>query len=218
VWYTQFTKIALRKHNLRIDFRVYAGDETQAPNAQDLQPKLKSILSSAIIKGLDMIGLVSKFGIEVGLLAKQVAEQNKIDIKVIPGQDYISSDKAKAVFYNIKQNIKPGLTMQEAIAECKKQGGKAMLYDLTRSQARAIAGWQATQYEPDFVEIYNAKSKAYKDLDIDYPRVISSAASSSSELEQLPIFTELPRKKLQDYGLIAEDEGSNYVPGYLRGI
>jgi len=215
VWYTQFTKTALRKHNLRVDFRVYAGDELEAPNELDLQAKLKSLLSSAIVKGLDIVGIVSKFGIEVGNLAKQIAESNQIDIKVIPGQDYMSSDGFKAVFYGIKQNIKPGLPIQDAASQCKKQGGKFMLYDLSRSAAKAINGWKSSPHEPDFVEIYNARSKAYKDLNIDYPRVISSAAKTSNELEEVPVFTELSRKRLQDFGFIKEDEGSDYIPGYL---
>lgn len=212
MWYT---KTALRKNNLRVDFRVYAGDELEAPNEADLQAKLKSILSSAIVKGLDIVGIVSRFGVEVGNLAKKISENNQIDIKVIPGQDYISSDGFKAVFYGIKQNIKPGLQIQDAVAQCKKQGGKLMLYDLSRSAAKEISNWKGSEYAPDFVEIYNARSKAYKDLNIDYPRVISSAAKSSNELEEIPVFTELPRKKLQDFGFIKDDEGSDYIPGYL---
>jgi len=93
-----------------------------------------------------------------------------------------------------------------------------MLYDLSRSLAREISNWQSTPYEPDFVEIYNAHSKAYKDLDIDYPRVISSAARSGSELEDIPVYSEIPRNKLSNYGLIAEEEGENYVPGYLQNV
>lgn len=216
MWYSKFLKTSLRKHNLRVDLRVYAGDELEAPNEQDLQAKIKSVLTSGIIKGLDMIGLVSKFGVQVGQMGQRIAIENQIDIKVIPGQDYVSVDGVHAVFFNIKQNINPGLTIQESITQCHKQNGKAMLYDLSRSQARAISGWQSTGYEPDMVEIYNAHSKAYKDLDIDYPRFVSTAARSGSELEDIPVFTEVPRKHMQDYGFLAQDEGSDYLPGYLR--
>ena len=216
MWYSKFLKTSLRKHNLRVDLRVYAGDETEAHNEQDIQAKIKSILTSSIIKGLDMIGLVSVFGIGVGQIGQRLAVENQIDMKVIPGQDYTSADGVHVVFLNIQQDIKPGLNIQQAIVECHKQNGKAMLYDLSRSQARAIAGWQSTDYAPDMVEIYNAHSKAYKDLDIDYPRFVSTAARSGSELEDLPVFTECPRKHMQDYGFLAQDEGSEYVPGYLR--
>ena len=215
MWYTQFVKTALRKHSLRADFRVYVGDELEVPNEADLQAKLKSILSSAIIKGLDIIGIVSKFGIQVGNLAKNIAENNKIDIKVIPGQDYTSSDKFKVVFYGLKQNIQPGLPIREAVAQCKKQQGKFMPYDVSRGNAKILASWKFSPYEPDFVEIYNAKTKAFIDLDIDYPRVISSAAKSSNQLEQDFLFTNMTRKKLQSLGFIKEDEGLEYAPRYI---
>lgn len=218
MWYSSFLKTALRKHNLRVDLRVYIGDELEPSSTQDIEAKIKSILSSAIIKGLDIIGIVSRFGIEPGQIASKQAIENKIDLKVIPGQDYISADKVKAVFYNLKQNIPPNLNIQDAIKQAKAQGGKVMLYDLSRSLAREIANWQSTPYEPDFVEIYNAHSKAYKDLDIDYPRIISSAARSGSELEDIPVYSEIPRNKLSNYGLLAEEEGENYVPGYLQNI
>lgn len=218
MWYSAYLKTALRKHNLRVDLRVYLGDEEQPSTQSEIESKIKSILSSAIIKGLDIIGVVSRFGIEPGLIAKKQAEDNKIDLKVIPGQDYLSSDKLHAVFYGIQQNIPANLTIQEAIVQAKKQGGKVLLYDLHKAHARAIANWQSTKYEPDLIEIYNSRSMAYKDMDIDYPRVISSAARSGSELENTPIYTEMSRKRLEDFGLISPEEGENYIPGYLQNI
>ena len=216
VWYSIFLKTALRKHNLRVDLRVYPGDELEPTPQQDVEAKLKSILSSAIVKGLDIIGIVSRFGIEPGKLAMSITEQSQIDIKVIPGQDYFSTDKVHAVFYKINQNIPNGLSIQAAIKMCKTQQGKVMLYDLTKNQARAITNWQSTIYAPDFVEIYNAHTKAYRDLDIDYPRIICSAARSGSELENSPVYSEIPRKQLEDFGFIIEKEGADYIPGYLR--
>ncbi len=216
MWYSKFVKTSLRKHNLRVDFRVYLGDEAEYPTQSEIESKIKSILSSAIIKGLDVIGIVSKFGIEPGNIAKQQAESTGIDLKVLPGQDYLSADGYKAVFYNIKENIPQGLPIQDAILRAKKQNGKVMLYDLKKSEARAVSGWNSTSYEPDIVEIYNSKSKAYKDQDIDFPRVVSSASRSGSELEHTPIYTELSRKRLEDYGFIFKDEGVNFVPKYLQ--
>jgi hypothetical protein len=151
VWYTQFLKTSLRKHNLRVDLRVYTGEELEPPNTQEIQAKLKSILSSAIIKGLDVVGIVSKFGIEVGITGKQVAEQSHIDIKVLPGQDYKSADGFNVVFFNLQQNIQPNLNIQQAITMCKRQGGKVMLYDLSRGQAKAIEHWHDQPFAPDLV-------------------------------------------------------------------
>jgi len=118
-------------------------------------------------------------------------------------------------FFNIKQNIPPGLPIKEAIIQAKKQNGKVLLYDLSRRAVRAIADWKSTSYEPDFVEIYNAKSKGYHDVDVDYPRVISSAAKSGAELEKIPVYTEMSRKQLVDFGFLQENEGEEFTPGYL---
>lgn len=216
MWYS-YIKTALRKNNLRVDLRVYPGDEEYQLTDKELPIKVKSILSSAIIKGLDIIGIVSIYGVRAGQVADQVAKNEHIDIKVIPGQDYKSAENFHAVFFNLQKDIQPGLPIHNAIHECKKQNGKVMLYDLSKSQAKSISDWQSTVYAPNLVEIYNAHARVYKDLDIDYPRVISSAARSANELEQIPAFSELPRKKLLEMGFISEAEGTEYVPGYLGG-
>lgn len=186
------------------------------PTEQELPSKLKSILASAIIKGLDIIGIVSKYGFEVGKRASQIATENNFDIKVISGQDYQSSEGIKAVFFNLSQNVQQNLPIQEAIKIAKSQKGKVMLYDLSKSVAKEISSWQSTPYEPDLVEIYNAHSKAYKDLDIDYPRVISSASRSGSELENTPVCNEISRKRLESIGILDDIEGVDFTPGYLR--
>lgn len=217
MWYSNFSKTALRKHNLRVDFRVYAGDEEKPPVRQELESKLKSILSSAIIKGLDIIGIVSKYGIEAGELAKQIAKSNGIDLKILSGQDYVSKENVKAVFFELKNNIPSGLPLKEAILQTKKLGGKCMVYDLSKRNSKIINTWKGHDYCPEFVEIFNAHSKAYKDLNIDLAKVVSSASRSGTDLENTPIYTEISRKYLSKIGLISEDEGINFTPEYLKG-
>lgn len=214
MWYSLF-KTALRKHNLRTDFRVYAGEEEAPPVEADLAPRLKSILSSAIIKGLDVVGIVSKYGVETGNMAKALSEKNHIDVKVIPGQDYKSSDNFTAVFFNIQTNIQPGLDIITAIKQCKQQKGHVMLYNLTKTQNNFIEKSLSGELLPDLVEIYNSHSKAYKDLTVTNHKVMSSAARSSNELELSPIYTEIQRKTLEEIGMLAPDEGTEYTPGYL---
>ena len=216
MWYSYF-KTALRKSNLRVDLRVYPGDEEVQLTEMELPSKLKSLVSSSIIKGLDIVGIVSRFGIGLGMKAQQIANDQHIDIKVIPGQDYYSIDKFHAVFYKIKQNVPVGLPIQKAIENCKNQSGKVMLYDLTKRQAKIIKNWKGTIYAPNIVEIYNPKSKGYKDLSVDYFKVISTAARTGSELESIPVYSELTRKQLIDLGFLNDEEGTDYTPGYLGG-
>lgn len=212
MWYSQFIKTSLRKHNLRVDFRVYLDNEENLRTTSEYESIIKSLLSTAIIKGLDIIAVVSRFGIELGNLAQSQAKKMNVDLKVLPGQDYVSAEGVKAIFFNISKNIKPGLPIQEAMKECKSQNGKTMIYDLSKSVAKSTASWAI---KPDIVEIYNAHSKAYKDLDIDFRRVISSAARSASELQRIPVYTEIPRKALEDLGFLSEAEGSDFIPKYL---
>lgn len=216
MWYSRFIKLSLRKHNLRVDLRIYPGDENEYHNEGDLSSKLKSLLSSSIIKGLDVVGIVSRFGVHVGWLARKIAEENKIDVKVIPGQEYVTSDKYKAVFYNIQKDIPAGKNYMTAANEVKSQGGKILLFDLSKGQAKDLNKVKGTKLSPDFIEIYNAHTSVFKDLNIEFFEVISSAARSGSELEKIPIYTEIPRKKLIDMGIIGENEGETYIPGYLR--
>lgn len=218
MWYTTLIKEALRKHNLRIDFRVYPGNEESQLTDDQITPVIKSLLSSAIIKGLDVICIVSKFGIHYGLLATQIAKNSGMDIKVLSGEDYYSSDKFQAVFFNIKQDVPKNLSIEEAIKQTKQQGGKVMIYNCTRSQAKAINKWKDTALMPDFVEVYNSKYKSFRDLDIDadYPLVISSASRSGSELEGAPVYTELSRKQLIEIGIMQEEEGVDFLPKYLN--
>lgn len=216
MWYSQYIKTALRKHNLRVDLRIYPGDEEQPLTEQEAATKLKSILSSAIVKGLDVVGLVSRFGVEAGNYAKQIAEQTGIDLKVIPGQDYLTLDKYKVVLFLLQTSMQPGLSLQQVVHATRQQGGKIMLYDVSKSHAKIINSLKETEYAPDFVEIYNGVTKAYKDLDLDYPRVICSAARSGSELEKIPIFSEISRKQFEEMGFLQKGEGSDYLPGYLK--
>lgn len=215
MWYTGLIKLALRKNNLRVDFRVYPGDDLEVQDPLNLKVKIKQILSSAIIRSLDLIAIVSKQGIEPGNYAKEIAITSNLDIKVIAGQDYITPDGFNAVFYEIKQNIKPGLPIANAIAECRKQGGKFMVYGLSKKSARTIEKWKSSPYAPDFVEIWNDKSRLFRDMDIEYPEVMSSAATTSRQLEDSRVYTEMTRKDLQALGFLGEDEGVEYTPGYL---
>ena len=115
MWYTKFLKTALRKHNHRVDFRVYLGSEEKQQSLSEYESQIKSLLSTSIIKGLDIIGLVSRFGIELGQLAQKQAQSLGVDLKIIPGQDYVSSEGVKVVFFNLKKNITPGLSIQEVV-------------------------------------------------------------------------------------------------------
>ena len=73
---------------MRVDLRVYSGDLSKMANTNDIGSALKSMLTSAIIKGLDMVGIVAPNSPEVGWQATKIAKESGLDIYVAPGEDY----------------------------------------------------------------------------------------------------------------------------------
>jgi hypothetical protein len=75
---------------------------------------------------------------------------------------------------------------------------------------------QGSKFAPDGVEIFNAKSGGYRDIDIDFPRFVNSGSTSAADLDDSNVFSLLPRKKAQEMGLIQGDQGVDYIPKYLK--
>ena len=75
---------------------------------------------------------------------------------------------------------------------------------------------KGSKYAPDGVEIFNAKSGGYRDVDIDFSRFVNSGATSASDLDSSNVFTLIPRKTAQEMGLIQGEEGVDFVPKYLK--
>lgn len=217
-WYTHArTVLALRKHNLRADLRVYGTDENSDPNNHDeITGRVKGILTSALLQGLDIIGIVTPFGPIAGWLAQQVVVQDDLDIWVIPGEEYLTSDKYKLFVYMLRDPIPPNLTYVQVSELVKRHRGLIMVSELTRRQAQQINKMIGHSHAPDLVEIYNAATGAFQDVDVDLPKVVSSASRNATDLETTNVFTLIPRKDAEALGLLPEDHGKNYVPDYLK--
>ena len=92
---------ALRKNVLRVDLCVFIDNEEAFSNEDYLNSTIKSILTSAIINGLDIVGILSPGSPTVGLKAKQMAQQQQMDIVVASGQTYICTGKEELYIYNL---------------------------------------------------------------------------------------------------------------------
>ena len=53
-------------------------------------------------------------------------------------------------------------------------------------------------------------------MNIDFPKFVSSGATSANELEAINIFTLLDRNKAEEMGLLSPGEGESFVPKYLN--
>lgn len=218
-WYRLSKKAyALRKNVLRVDLHVHAGDVADFTDEQVKNSTIKSILSAAIIKGLDVIGIVSHDGPQMGKDAIQIAEKEGIDLWVVAGQEYTTTDKIKMVVYNLDSPMPQNMDFKTAAAYAHKNKGLVMAIDITRRQAQLMNRLKGTPSAPDAIELYNAAVGWYMDIDIDgdYANFTNSAAKNAKMLEETNVYTLINRKEFEKLGFIPQGHGTDYVPKYLQ--
>ena len=88
--------------------------------------------------------------------------------------------------------------------------------NLTKQKVLDMDKLQGSLFAPDAVEIYNEKAGAFQDLDVDFPKFVSSASTSGNDLESSNAFTLLPRREAEKMGLLAPNEGVDFEPKYLK--
>jgi hypothetical protein len=216
-WYrTGRECFSLRKHTMRADLRVYVSDPAQGvPAEAELASKIKSVLSSAIISGLDVVGIVAPQTPQIGWMAHELAKASKIDLWVVPGEEYMTRDGATIVAYFLQQPMPHGLDMLKALSFIRQNGGFSMVVKPTKRQAQALNKLVGTGSEPDAVEIYNGVSGGFQDIDVEFTKFVNSAATVPNELERSAVYTLVSRKELESMGLLPENYGEDYEPEYL---
>lgn len=216
-WYkTAKECVAIRKNVLRVDLCIFIDKEEQFANEDYLNSTIKSLLTSAIINGLDIVGILSADDPSVGLKAQKMSFEQKMDVVVIPGQTYVCRDNESLYIYKLTKPLPKNLTIDKACEFAHKQGGFVLAANVTKAIGQKINRLQGSLFAPDGVEIFNAKVGGYRDIDIDFPRFISSGATSANELEENNVFTLLERKKAVEMGFIHEEQGVDYTPKYLQ--
>lgn len=216
-WYkTAKECVAIRKNVLRVDLCIFIDKEEQFANEDYLNSTIKSLLTSAIINGLDIVGILSADDPGVGLKAQKMSFEQKMDVVVIPGQTYVCRDNESLYIYKLTKPLPKNLTIDKACEFAHKQGGFVLAANVTKAIGQKINRLQGSLFAPDGVEIFNAKVGGYRDIDIDFPRFISSGATSANELEENNVFTLLERKKAVEMGFIQEEQGVDYTPKYLQ--
>jgi len=210
--------MALRKHLMRVDLHTHVGDVSDFTTPNQLDDAIKSMLTSAIIKGLDILGIVAHDGPMVGIRAQQIAQYSQIDLYVAAGEEYLSADGLRLLIFNLKNQLTKGLNSDEIIKVAHQNGAFVMAIDIKPRQANHINRIKGTQSAPDAVEIYNAAIGSYRDTHLDYPAFISSGAKNSAELEKINAYTLAHRKKLESLKIIPVGFGVDYTPKYLGGL
>jgi len=207
---------AIRKNVLRVDLCVFIDKEEAFSNEDYLNSTIKSILTSAIINGLDIIGALSPDTPSVGLKAKQMAQQQQMDLVVVSGQTYICSGKEELYIYNLSKPVPRNLSIDKACGYVHDNNGFVLVTNVNSKLALTLNRLQGSKFAPDGVEIFNAKSGGYRDVDIDFPRFVNSGSTSANELDDSNVFTLIQRKTAQEMGFLQGDEGVDYTPKYLK--
>jgi hypothetical protein len=207
---------AIRKNVLRVDLCVFIDKEEAFSNEDYLNSTIKSILTSAIINGLDIIGVLSPDAPYVGLKAKQMAQQQQMDLVVVSGQTYICSGKEELYIYNLSKPVPRNLSIDKACGYVHDNNGFVLVTNVNSKLAPTLNRLQGSKFAPDGVEIFNAKSGGYRDVDIDFPRFVNSGSTSANELDDSNVFTLIQRKTAQEMGFLQGDEGIDYTPKYLK--
>lgn len=195
---------------------IFVDNEDAFSNEDYLNSTIKSILTSAIITGLDIVGILSPNNTSVGLRAKKMALDQQMDIVVVPGQTYICSGKEEIYVYNLAKPLPKNLSIDKACGFVHDNNGFVLATNVNSKSAQTLNKLQGSKFAPDGVEIFNAKSGGYRDVDIDFPRFINSGSTSATDLDNSNVFTLLPRQTAQEMGLIQGDQGVDYTPKYLK--
>ena len=195
---------------------VFIDEEKAFADENYLNSTIKSILTAAIIKGLDVIGILTPKTPSIGWKAVQMAKQQEMDIVVVPGQTYICQEGIELYIYNVQQPIKPNLTFVEACRTAHSLNGFVVASNITKRQVQMLDKLQGSDSAPDAVEIFNSKIGGYRDLNIDFPKFVSSGATSATDLENTDVFTLVDRKTAEQMRLIQPEEGVDFVPKYLK--
>jgi hypothetical protein len=208
--------VSIRKNVLRADMCIFIDDETAFANVNFLNSTIKSILTSAIIKGLDIVGILTDKNPNVGIKAQKMALEQQMDIVVIPGQRYVCSGKEEIYVYKLAKPLPLNLPIDKACEFAHKNGGFVIASNISKKQVQVLNKLQGSTYAPDAVEIFNSKVGGYRNLDIDYFKFVSSGATSANDLENTNVFTLLERKEAVEMRLVEENTGVDYVPKYLK--
>ena len=207
---------ALRKHVLRVDLCVFIDDEEAFSNENYLNSTIKSILLAGVAKGLDIIGILTPNNSAIGYRAAQIAKEQQMDITVVPGQTYLCAEKEEIYVYKYTQPLPVGLTIDKVCKIVHDANGFVVASNISKRKAQTLDKLQGSKYAPDAVEIFNAKVGGYRDLNIDFPKFVSSGATSATDLENTNVFTLLDRKDAEEMKLLQPEEGIDFVPKYLN--
>lgn len=219
---------ALRKHNLNVDLHIHcmADPNTGQDGAPQMQGVyMKSICGAAVMKGLDVIGIVSKNSFQPGQICQQVAYQNQYDLAVLSGIEVKSAEGVPTIVYNAKTIPTEGEPLEEICQRAHSESGIVMVIQPSKRNMQRLNSIAGTPQAPDIIELYNDMAKdgyvhTFVDVEAapEFQLMVNSAAKSPQELDKSVMMTRIPREFFVEKGVIGSEQGTDYVPPYLRNV
>ena len=181
-----------------------------------LDSLINSLISASIIKGLDIAGFVSEDP-QVGQKSVQITRNQNVDLYVIPGTTYTTSDGFNIVVYNKPEKYQQGLLFEQILNDCHHNGYLTLVYNLGKKNAHMLLKlFEKTGLKPTFVEILNSKVYGFQYQQTNSYEVVSSGAESPKELTESRVYSHVPRKDMEEFHIIPEGEGMDFTPNYLQ--
>lgn len=113
------------------------------------------------LNGIDAIAITEHNNVDGGLAFQRFCRQHGDKLNVIVGEE-VFTDSGEIIGLFLKENIKPGLSVGETIAEIKKQGGIVYVphpYDLKRNKT-VLKEEYISEFRDsiDCIEIHNGRN------------------------------------------------------------
>jgi len=230
MWYRMSKRqiLALRKHNLNADLHIHAFEDPNTGQEGDVRSQythLLSVCGSAILKGLDVIGIVSHTSFQPGLICKQIIQEKRYDLTCLAGVEVSTAEGTNMIVFDAQTVPQNGDGFENVCQRAHDEGGAVLAIQPNKRNMQRMNGLVGQPTAPDLIEIFNditkgGYSNAFIDIGAapDFQLMMNSASRNASDLDRSVMMTKIPREFLVGKGIMVEDEGVDYVPPYLQGI
>lgn len=220
--------LALRKNDLNADLHIHTYEDPSTGQEGDVVTQrmhLQSVCASAILKGIDIIGIVSHTSFQPGLICRQIIQEKGYDLACLAGVEIATAEGMNMIVFNAQTVPWNGDGFENICQRAHAEGGSILAIQPNKSNMKKMNKIVGQPTAPDFIEIFNdITGGGYSNAFIDigpapgFQLLMNSASKNASDLDKSVMITKIPRKFLVDRGIVAEDEGIDYVPPYLQGI
>jgi len=210
------TRTALRGNQLRVDLHVSVPGQAEIADPQFIKSAVNSFLIAATQRGLDIVGIISDWLLP-GKIARQLAQEEGIDIFVLPGQEVVTSEGLGILALNIETEIPQRLPLNDCLHQIKAQNGMAVTMRPSKRWMQRLNKMLKEPWCPAGIEVYSPKLPDFRDLENEpeFALFMTAGAKTPKELLNSNINTITDREWWVNQGVLTHETGVNYEPAWL---